>query len=134
MVLTCTALAYAGRICPLNESLYVQRRDTGLSITGDLSSEEKHRCGYTASLGLLKELQRLGIYQDVRETYQRLAIHMCIWYLDKNFTKPDLFKRDYEFLQKEGFRNLDLENILPSVLYHDPDQDIEKFTTMHRER
>lgn len=130
VVLTCTALACAERIYPLYESLYIQRRDNDRSITSDLSSKDKHLCGYTASLGLLKELQRQGIYQDVRETYQRLAIHMCIWYLDKNFTKPDLFKRDYEFLQKEGFRNLDLENILPSVLYHDPDQDIEKFTTI----
>ena len=130
MVLTCTALACAERIYPLYESLYVQRRDNALSNSESLSPEEKHRCGYTASLELLQELQRLGVYREVRETYQRLAIRNCIGDLDKSFNSLDIFKRDYRFLQSEGAKNLDLENILLSVLYHAPDQDIEKFASI----
>ena len=67
VVLSCVSLACANRIFPLFESLYVQRRDNPNSITGNLSTEEKHMCGYSASLGLLKELERLGLYELLKD-------------------------------------------------------------------
>ena len=115
VVLSCMALACAERIYPKFERLYVQRRDNVNSITGNLSTVEKHKCGYTASLGLLQELKRIGKYEGLRKTYQRLAIHSCVWYFLKNFDNLEILKEDYEFLHNEGFKKLDLTELEPSV-------------------
>lgn len=115
VVLSCMALACADRIFPKFERLYVQRRDNVNSITGNLSTTEKHKCGYTASLGLLRELKRIGRYKGLRKTYQRLAIHNCVWYFLKNCDNLEILREDYEFLQNEGFKNLDLIELEPTV-------------------
>lgn len=116
VVLSCMALACASRIYPKFERLYVQRRDNVNSITGNLSTSEKHKCGYTASLGLLQELKRVGRYEELKKTYQRLAIHNCIWYFLKNLDNLEILEKDYHFLQQEGLAELDLLDIDLSVL------------------
>lgn len=117
VVLSCTALACAERIYILHENLYVQRRDYNGSITSNLGTKAKCLCGYTASLGLMEELKRLGLYEDLRETYQRLAIHNCIWYLEKEYESVDVMKEYFNFLKDEGFRKLDLEQLERRVAY-----------------
>ena len=116
VVLSCTALACAEKIYILREILYTQRRDYTGSITSNLGTEEKCMCGYTASLGLKNELIRLGVYEELRETYQRLAIHNCIWYLDKQYANVSILQNYYEFLNKEGFSKLDLDELEIGIL------------------
>ena len=121
VVLSCTALACAERIYVLHEILYMQRRDYAGSITSNLGTEEKCMCGYTASLGLLEELRRLGIYEELRETYQRLAIHNCMWYMDKQYESVGILQNYYDFLKKEGFSNMDLDELEAGILREEND-------------
>ena len=115
VVLTLSALACAKRICPIEDDLYVQRRDNAGSITGSLNSEAKHLCGYTSALGLKEKLEELGVYQQLRATYQQLAVHNTIWYLEQQMDRPKVFQADYDFLREEGFEKLDIRKLLPEA-------------------
>ena len=117
VVLSCMALACAERIYVLRENLYVQRRDYSGSITSNLGTKAKCMCGYTASLGLMEELKRLGLYDELRETYQKLAIHNCIWYLEKEYENVGIMRDYFKFLKEEGFSKLDLDDLERRVEY-----------------
>ena len=110
VVLTCMMMALAKRIVPFEKVLYTQRRNNKHSITANLGVKN-YMCGYLASKELHDELIKRNIYDDIKISYQKLAIHNCIWYLDKIEENPRLFKKQFRFLKKSGFRELDIENI-----------------------
>jgi hypothetical protein len=128
VVLTMSGLACAERICPIHENLYVQRRDNVNSITGNLNTNEKHLCGYTSSLGLKQALERLELYERLRPTYQTLAVHNIVWYLEQQLKKEGLFVEDYEFLHREGLKQLDLEKLAPEAQSSIPQKELRSYT------
>lgn len=111
VVLVCSALASAKRIYPIKEVLYYQNRGNPSSITKTLHTDEKHLCGFSAALGLKKELIRLGKYQLLRPSYQQLAIHCCMFYLQKTLCSENLFEEDFRMLAERGLKELDLIDI-----------------------
>lgn len=114
--LTMSALACAERICPVKQALYIQRRDNPGSITGNLGSTAKHLCGYTSALGLKGELERLGLYEKLKVSFQILAVHNTMWYLEQQIDHEEIFRADYTFLKEEGFRTLGIDLLLPGAL------------------
>ena len=127
VVLTMSALACAERICPIHENLYVQRRDNVNSITGNLNTTEKHMCGYTSSLGLKEALERLGLYERLQATYQILAIHNVLWYLEKQRKQEDVYVADYDFLHREGLKNLGLEKLTADAQVNCPSKELQSY-------
>ena len=130
VVLTMSGLACAERICPIHDNLYVQRRDNVNSITGNLNTTEKHLCGYTSALGLKEALERLGLFERLRATYQVLAIHNVLWYLEKQRKQEDVYVADYDFLHREGLKNLDLEKLSAETQVACPAKELQAYTQL----
>jgi len=110
VVLTCLMMACAKKIVPVDKVLYTQRRNNRKSITANLGNTT-YRCGYMASERLHAELKNRNLLEEVRVSYQKLAAHNCIWYLEKVENNCELFREQYVFLRNEGFRNLDIDEL-----------------------
>ena len=110
VVLTCLMMACAERIVPLDKVLYTQRRNNRTSITANLG-ENTYMCGYLASQLLHDELAERNLLEDVRVSYQKLAAHNCVWYLEKVQNNSQFFREQYVFLREEGFRRLDIDKL-----------------------
>lgn len=111
VVLVCTAMASAKKIVPIRKTLYLQRRGNPFSITGKLDTEARHLCGYTASIGLKDELQRLNLYEQLKVSFLKLAVHNCLFYLEKIHTNKEFFESDFHFLHHQGFACLGVESV-----------------------
>ncbi len=110
VVLTCLMMACSERIVPVDNVLYTQRRNNKSSITAGLGSATA-RCGYLSSEMLHDELVRRGLYDDLRISYEKLAAHNCVWYLEKVENDYDVLRAQYEFLRKEGFKRLGIDRL-----------------------
>lgn len=138
VLLTTLALAHARKIYPVRESLYIQRRRLKSSITGNLLTEKKILCGYSASHQLMVELKARGLYEKLKVSFKVLSLHNCMWYLQKSrsvFSKEQevsdenykLYRYQYEFIKNEGLNNLDIDQLDEFVLARSLKMDVDLY-------
>lgn len=116
VLLTASALVSAERITVLKRALYVQRKEVVNSITANLAQDNKWRCAYESSLALKQFLESNNYYNDVKKSFQKLAIHNLLWYLKRQEGKWDIYAEYYQCLKNSWLHNLDLLNLSEYVI------------------
>ena len=97
-----TALVKAQRITVLEEILAHQRINNTSSLSN--TREKSWNCFYSALIALRDELQVMGIYEEVEQSYLNYALHFSLWNL--NTIKGPTYEKLYNALRDEYFEEL----------------------------
>lgn len=97
-----TALVKAQRITVLEEILAHQRINNTSSLSN--TREKSWNCFYSALIALRDELQTMGIYEEVKQSYINYALHFSLW--NVNTIKGPTYEKLYNALRDEYFDEL----------------------------
>lgn len=104
----------AERIVVVNRPLIHYRMNTGSSQG---SSQAKHpEAAYEATYSVVNEMRKLGIFEDVKQSYINLAIHLMRQYFDR-MSKIEDIRLLYEKFRNEVFPFLGAEGLTSDYFY-----------------
>jgi len=97
-----SALVKAERISVIDDVLAHHRTNNLSSLSN--TREKSWRCFYDALLALRSELLKMGIYEEVEQSYINYALHFSLWNL-KTLSGP-MYEKLYYSLKNEFFKEL----------------------------
>lgn len=107
-------MIWAERIYVLDEVLCYQRRDLQSSITHRL--DQAWNCGYLASKKLMEDLKAWGRFEEFMVSYQNIALHNIVWYLQKLEDHPKLYVRLYNLCKEQYLEDLELIDLNDTII------------------
>ena len=111
------ALVKAKRITVVHKTLAHHRADLGQSLSN--TREKSWDCFYHALMALKSELEKMRIYEEVKQSFVNYALHFTFWNMD-TLSGPALVKL-YNALRDEWFKNLDVEG-KPAEYFYSPEE------------
>lgn len=111
------ALVKAKRITAVYKTLAHHRADLNQSLSN--TREKSWDCFYHALMLLKSELEKMQIYEEVKQSFVNYALHFSFWNMD-TLTGPSLVKL-YNALRNEWFEDLDIKG-MPKEYFYSPDE------------
>ncbi|MGI5850344.1 MAG: glycosyltransferase family 2 protein [Christensenellales bacterium] len=108
------ALTCAQRIAVLQRVLAHHRKSMANSLS--VTREQSWECFYFALVALRDRLKKIGIYEDVKQSYINYALHFSLWNL--NTIGSETFEKLYNKLKDEYFNELGILDFPEDYFYH----------------